>query len=184
VVLEGAVRLKQGYVQVYTGAGKGKTTAALGQALRSVGRGCTVVMVQFQKSFATGEVMAAARLAPEFKIYRFEKPKNFFWLLSAEEKAELQGEIDQAMDFVRSVIAAAQCDILILDEIFGAMTNRLVSQQAVLDLLAARPAAMEVILTGRDAPAAIVEQADLVTEMREIKHYFNKGVQSRTGIED
>lgn len=178
------MKLKQGYVQVYTGAGKGKTTAALGQALRAVGRGCTVFMVQFQKSFATGEVMAASRLAPEFRIFRFEKPKNFFWLLSDSEKAELRIEIDAAMAFVRKVVADAECDILILDEIFGAMTNKLISQEAVLELLDSRNAAMEIIMTGRDAPQAIVERADLVTEMREIKHYFQQGVTSRTGIED
>ncbi|MDL2307459.1 cob(I)yrinic acid a,c-diamide adenosyltransferase [Desulfovibrio sp. OttesenSCG-928-C06] len=177
------MKLQNGYIQIYTGNGKGKTTAALGQALRAVGRECKVYMVQFLKSFETGELIAAPRLEPYFKIFRFEKKRNFFWLLNDDEKAELKQEVEQAVEFVKGVVRRNECDILILDEILGAMHNRLVQLDELKGILSMKPSSMEIILTGRDAPQELIDMADLVTEMREVKHYFANGVESRTGIE-
>lgn len=176
-------KFKKGYIQIYTGNGKGKTTAALGLALRAVGRECKVYMVQFLKSFETGELLAAPRLEPYFKIFRFERKRNFFWLLNDDEKAELKQEVGQAVEFVKGVVRRNECDILILDEILGALRNGLVDLNELLGILTMKPEGMEVIITGRAAPPELVELADLVTEMREVKHYYQKGVEGRAGIE-
>lgn len=177
------MKLEQGLIQVYTGNGKGKTTAALGQGFRSAGRGLEVKMVQFLKSGATGE-LESVKKHDNFQIYRFEKERTFFWLLNDAEKAELQEEINEALAFVKKIVENNECDILILDEIMGSISNKLIKVDELLKILALKPKTMEIIMTGRNVPDQIIEAADLVTEMKEIKHYFNAGVSSRVGIED
>lgn len=179
------MKLEKGLIQVYTGNGKGKTTAALGQGLRSCGRGLTVYMVQFLKTGDTGELHSIEKLAPNFKIFRFGKQgRGFFWTLTDYEKEELKKEVDEAVEFVKCVILNNQCDILILDEIMGALSNKLIDLDALINTLKSKPENMEIILTGRNVPAEIVEIADLVTEMKAIKHYFNNGMSARIGIEE
>ncbi len=175
--------LEKGLIQVYTGDGKGKTTAALGQALRAVGRGYKVYMVQFLKGGDSGELISAEKLAPEFKIFRFEKKRGFFWTLNDEEKKELKLEIAEAFEFIKGVVQNNECNILILDEIMGVLHNGLLTAEVVKDLLEQKPDRMEIILTGRDVPANILEMASLVTEMKLIKHPFDKGIGPREGIE-
>lgn len=176
-------KLSKGYVQVYTGNGKGKTTAAVGLGVRAAGDGYNVFMVQFLKSGSTGELESIKKLSPNFKIFRFEKKRGFFWTLNDEEKAELKLEIQEAYRFCLDTLKNNECDILIMDEIMGALSNELISKKQILQLIAAKPYNMELILTGRNVPEDIVDKADLVTEMREIKHYFSKGVPAREGIE-
>lgn len=175
--------MEKGLIQVYTGDGKGKTTAAIGQAVRAIGRGYKVYMVQFLKGGDSGELHTVKRLEPDFKIYRFEKNRGFFWTLSDEEKRELKREIDEAFEFVKKVIETNECDILILDEIMGVIQNGLLTVEQVLELLEKKPISMEIILTGRNVPKEIEEKADLVTEMKMIKHPFQKGIGGRLGIE-
>lgn len=177
------MKLEKGLVQVYTGNGKGKTTAALGQGLRSCGRGLMVYMVQFLKGGDTGELHSVEKLQPLFKIFRFERKRGFFWTLSEKEKIELKEDIDRGFDFVRRVIENNECDVLILDELLGVLGNKLLQTSEVIDLINSKPCAMEIIITGRNAPEEIIEAADLVTEMKEVKHYFSKGIQAREGIE-
>lgn len=177
------MKLKKGQVQVYTGDGKGKTTAALGQGLRSCGRGLKVCMVQFLKGGDTGELHSVKKLHPLFEIYRFEKERGFFWTLSEEEKRELKADIDKGFEFIKNVIKNGECDVLIIDELLGVIGNKLIEINDVLELLKTKPDNMEIIITGRNAPKEIIEAADLVTEMKEIKHYFKKGVHAREGIE-
>ena len=176
-------KLSKGYVQIYTGNGKGKTTAAVGLGVRAAGDGYSVFMVQFLKSGSTGELESIKKLAPNFKIFRFEKKRGFFWTLNDEEKAELKLEIQEAYRFCLETLENNKCDILIMDEIMGALSNELVSKEQLLQLIEAKPDNMELILTGRNVPEEIIDRADLVTEMREIKHYFSKGVPAREGIE-
>lgn len=178
------MKLEKGLVQVYTGNGKGKTTAALGQGLRSCGRGLTVYMVQFLKSGDTGELHSVEKLQPYFKIFRFERERGFFWTLNEQEKRELKEDIDRGFAFVKEVVRNNECDILIIDELLGVLGNKLLEVGEVLELLKAKPESMEIVMTGRNAPREIVDAADLVTEMREVKHYFNKGVPARVGIEE
>lgn len=175
--------LKKGYIQVYTGNGKGKTTAAVGLAVRAAGNGLRVFMVQFLKSSHTGELESAKKLEPNFQIFRFEKKRGFFWTLNDEQKAELKVEIQEAFRFCSEALGENRCDVLIMDEIMGALSNNLVSKEQLLELLDRKPENVEIILTGRNVPQEIIDKADLVTEMKDIKHYFSKGVPAREGIE-
>jgi len=177
------MKLEKGLIQVYTGNGKGKTTAALGQGLRACGRGLKVCMVQFLKSGDTGELHSVEKLQPLFEIHRFERERGFFWTLTAEEKLQLKEDIDKGFEFIENIVKENKCDILIIDELLGVLGNKLLTIAEVAELLRSKPETMEIIMTGRNVPDEIVELADLVTEMREIKHYFNNGVSAREGIE-
>jgi len=173
--------LNRGYVQVYTGNGKGKTTAALGLALRAVGHGLRVYMIQFMKgSIDYGELNGAMRLAPELEIVQmgrecFVNKRN----PSAEDVKLARLGLERA----REVVSARRHDIVILDEINCALDYNLIPVEEVLDLVQSRPDGMELVLTGRRAPGVIIEAADLVTEMKEVKHYYAAGVDGRIGIE-
>ncbi len=176
-------RLEKGYVQVYTGNGKGKTTAAVGQAMRAVGNGLKVYMMQFLKTDPTGELEIAKLIGDKFQIFRFESKKGFFWTLRDEEKAILKEEINKAYNFAIEVIKNNSCDVFILDEVMGVLSNKLLTEAQVIELIDSKPINMELILTGRNVPDSIGNKADLITEMKDIKHYMEKGVYSREGIE-
>jgi cob(I)alamin adenosyltransferase len=176
-------KLKKGYIQVYTGDGKGKTTAAVGIATRAAGNEYRVIMVQFLKGGATGELESAKKLYPYFSIHRFEKPRGFFWTLNDAEKQELKQEIQEAYKFCLKQLEERNCDILILDEIMGALGNKLVTEDQILELMNRKPEDIELIMTGRNVPEKVIERANLVTEMKAIKHYFDEGVPARKGIE-
>ena len=173
-------QLSQGLLQVYTGEGKGKTTCALGLGLRAVGQGLKVYIVQFIKGRETGESRAAARLSPELTFRFFGRPG--FGRLRAPTSEDLQ-LIREAWDLARHVIMAGDHDVVILDEINLALAHGLVPLAEALEVLRRRPPHVEVILTGRKAPSELLELADLVTEMRPVKHYYQAGVEARAGIE-
>lgn len=176
-------KLEKGYVQVYTGNGKGKTTAAIGQAMRAVGNGLRVYMLQFLKTDPTGELEISKLIGDKFQIFRFESKKGFFWTLNDAEKAVLKEEVNRAYEFAAEVIKNNSCDVFIMDEIMGILSNKLLTEQQVIELIDNKPSSMEIILTGRNVPASIKDRADLVTEMKDVKHYMEKGVFSREGIE-
>jgi cob(I)alamin adenosyltransferase len=171
----------KGYVQVYTGNGKGKTTASLGLAVRAAGHGLKTVIVQFMKGWIDyGELAGVRMLAPYVEIHQagrdtFVNRKN-----PDPEDVRLARE---GWKLAREIVSGRKADIVVLDELNCAMDFGLVPVAEVLDLLRAKPDGMELILTGRGAPAEIVEVADLVTEMREVKHYYAKGVDARVGVE-
>ncbi|NLO83389.1 MAG: cob(I)yrinic acid a,c-diamide adenosyltransferase [Clostridiales bacterium] len=175
--------MKQGYVQVYTGDGKGKTTAALGLGLRAVGRGLKVLMIQFLKGTETGELEAVKKLAPDFHIIRFAETEKFFWELNDEEKTRLRDKTQQEMKRLEEFLKDNSYHILILDEIMAAIHGGLVSVEQVCRIIDRKPKGMELILTGRRVPDKIADRADLITEMRPIRHYMDKGVPARPGIE-
>lgn len=175
--------MDKGLIQVYTGDGKGKTTAALGLGLRAVGYGYKVKMIQFLKGRDSGELFSTKKLNGDFEIYRFDKSKKFFWNMNESEKEELKKKISNAFDFIEETIEKNDCDILILDEVMGAISNKLVSIDRVLHILDIKPENMEIILTGRNVPEAILDRADLVSEMKMVKHPFEKGIPARKGIE-
>ncbi|MDR3282822.1 MAG: cob(I)yrinic acid a,c-diamide adenosyltransferase [Candidatus Methanoplasma sp.] len=173
------VKNKLGLVQVYTGEGKGKTTAALGLAFRAVGRGLEVVMVQFLKPPEDyGEHISASRI-DNFTIL----PLGLDHMASKVPRKEDMEVSEAALAKAEELIYSGKYDLVILDEINVAMSWGLVDADKVLDMLKKRPANIEVVLTGRGAPPPIIEYADLVTEMRPVKHPFNKGVHARKGIE-
>jgi cob(I)alamin adenosyltransferase len=173
-------RLAQGLIQVYTGDGKGKTTCALGLALRAVGQGFTVCMVQFLKGRETGESQAVTRLAPAMTLRYFGRPG----LVNLKSPAaEDLVRVREAWEVARQVIAAGEHDLVILDEVNLVLAHGLIPPEDALAVLRRRPAWVEVVLTGRRAPQALLDLADLVTEMRPVKHYYQAGVKSRRGIE-
>lgn len=175
--------MEKGYVQIYTGDGKGKTTAALGLGLRAVGSGLRVIMFQFLKGAPSGELKSAAMLGGNFEIIRLAESKKFFWAMNEQEKNDLKKNMSGELAQVKEVLANSKCDLLILDEIMAAIHGGLLTVEDVCALIEARPPGMEMVLTGRSAPDKLIERADLVTEMRCIKHYMNKGVTARPGIE-
>lgn len=177
------MKLEKGLVQVYTGEGKGKTTAAIGQGIRAYGNGLKVYMLQFLKGGKTGELNTIAELGDNFKIFRFEKPKDFTWNLTDEEKEELRLEIREGYNFILDVIKENKCDLLIIDEIMAVLSNNFLSVEEVIHIIDNKPETMELILTGRNVPKEIIEKSNLVTEMKCIKHYFSEGVPAREGIE-
>lgn len=189
-----------GLVQVYTGEGKGKTTAALGLAFRAAGHGFRVHMIQFLKGRGyAGELISAKNLAPQFTISQFGRSCNIsrdiqqgfkkctvcrdcFVKDKGTDKLDIQmaeNAMNEAWDYIKN----NKCDILILDEIGNAFRYGLVSTEKALDLIKNKPKDMELILTGRGMPREIYDEADLVTEMKEVKHPFKAGIASRRGIE-
>ncbi len=177
------MKLERGLIQVYTGDGKGKTTAAIGQGIRAYGNGLKVYMLQFLKGGKTGELSTIDELGENFKIFRFEKPKDFTWNLTKEELEELKLEIKEGYNFILEVIKENKCDLLIIDEIMAVLSNKFLTLEEVLYILDNKPENMEIILTGRNVPNEIIEKSNLVTEMKCIKHYFEEGVPAREGIE-
>ena len=170
---------KKGLVQVYTGDGKGKTTAALGLALRALGQGLRVYVIQFMKGVPYGE-LNLLRTLPNISIIQFGNPQ---WVdpdnISEEERLRAQ----QGFDHAKEVIHSSKYDIVILDEINVAVSLKLLPLEPVLDLIRSRPEKVELVLTGRSAAQEVVELADLVTEMRLVKHPFEKKIGARRGIE-
>jgi cob(I)alamin adenosyltransferase len=173
-------RLMQGLIQVYTGDGKGKTTCALGLALRAVGQGFKAYIVHFMKGRDTGEARAAARLAPDLTLRYFGRPGLVNLKAPAREDLDL---VREAWNLAREIIASGDWDLVVLDEINLALAYGLIPLEEALEALRRRPAWVEVVLTGRQAPPELVELADLVTEMRPLKHYYTAGVPARRGIE-
>jgi cob(I)alamin adenosyltransferase len=174
---------RKGLIIVYTGPGKGKTTAALGTALRSVGQGLKVLMVQFIKgSWHYGELEAARRLGEEhFKIL----PMGRGFVKLGEEKPHPEDVrlAQEAWEFAREKLLGGQYDLVILDEINYAISYKMLDPGVVAEALKQKPEMVHVILTGRNAHASILELADLVTEMREVKHPYQKGLPAQRGIE-
>lgn len=175
--------MDKGYIQIYTGHGKGKTTAALGLGFRAVGNGLKVLMIQFLKGSHTSELESIKAFGGAFEIRRLAEHKKFFWQLSDSEKEAFRNEVQKEMHQLDEALQSGQWDIIILDEIFGALSNDMVTTSQLEHLLEIKPDQVELVLTGRDAPASFIEKADLVTEMKPIKHYYDQGVTSRKGIE-
>lgn len=173
---------KKGLILVNTGNGKGKTTAALGMALRAWGQGMKVLVLQFIKGgWKYGELKAVEKLGPNFEIRQMGEG----FIKGADDKS-LDGHrhaAQEALDAARTEIFSGKYDLIILDEILYAIHYGLVALDDVLDLLARKPENLHLVLTGRNAPPEIIERADLVTEMREIKHPFTKGIPAQKGIE-
>ncbi|MCK4588852.1 MAG: cob(I)yrinic acid a,c-diamide adenosyltransferase [Nanoarchaeota archaeon] len=203
--------MKRGLVHIYTGKGKGKTTASIGLALRAVGQGFKVFIIQFMKGGAyTGEYISAKNFLPNIEIMQFGKP-----CIKEIKQTKLKGfeEGYEYFDYVRDDIYCSDCrycflndekqkefvesawkksletvhsgdyGMVILDEINNALSHKLLEVDRVLSLIKNKPPHVELILTGRDAPKEICKIADLITEMKLIRHYYDKGISARRGIE-
>lgn len=169
----------KGYVQVYTGHGKGKTTAALGLAVRAAGARLKVFIAQFIKSGDYSEIKSLQRFSDFITVEQFGRG----CLLRRRPAASDIELARNGLERIKSLFSSGEYHLFILDEANIAVKYELFSAQDILDLIALKPKNAELVITGRDASPLIIEKADLVTEMREVKHYFQKGVQARTGIE-
>lgn len=176
-----AEKLTKGLVQVYTGDGKGKTTASLGLALRAVGHDLKVYVIQFMKgSTSYGELETARRLSPNLTIEQVGQCT----FVSRENPDPLDRRMaEEGFVRARQIVLSGEYDLVILDEINCVIDFGLVPAEELRRLIDEKPAHTELVLTGRCAHPEIIEMADLVTEMREIKHYYNTGESSRVGIE-
>lgn len=174
-------QFKKGYIQVYTGNGKGKTTAALGLALRAAGYGFRSYIAQFLKGQPYGEIEAVKKLGGTIIIEQFGR-KGFIHVTENPDEEDI-ARARRALERSLEVMLSGKFQIIILDEINVALYFNLLSEKEVLDFLAKKPESVEIILTGRYAPTSILRRADLVTEMKERKHYYQKGIRARKGIE-
>ena len=168
-----------GYIHVYTGNGKGKTTAALGLALRATGAGLKVYIGQFMKKRNYSELKSLEKFSESITIEQFGRQRFIGQKVTEEDKLLAQ----EGFEKVKKVIDDGKYNLIILDEINVALSYGLLKEDEVIEIIKCRPKAQEIVLTGRNAPNKIVELADLVTEMKEIKHYFKHGVKARKGIE-
>jgi cob(I)alamin adenosyltransferase len=171
----------KGYVQIYTGNGKGKTTAALGLALRAAGCGLRTYIGQFLKGQPYGELAAAKKLASLITIEQFGR-KGFVHVTENPDEEDIQ-RARTGLEKCRRAMLSGRYSLIVLDEINVALHFRLLKVKDILDLLNRKPPDVELVLTGRYAPPGLLRRADLVTEMKEKKHYYSRGVQARSGIE-
>jgi len=169
----------KGYVQVYTGDGKGKTTAAIGLSIRAAGAGLKVFIAQFIKMGDYSEIKALKRFSDVISVEQFGLGRFIRGKPSPEDIEAAQ----KGLEKVKSILTSGQYNIVVLEEANVAVTCELFSVQELLDLIDAKPDGVELVITGRGAARPIIERADLVTEMKAIKHYFQKGVAARAGIE-
>jgi cob(I)alamin adenosyltransferase len=171
--------LEKGFVHIYTGPGKGKTTAAIGLGIRAVGAGLKVYMIQFMKGRRYSE-LDALKNNPNFTIVQYGRDE----FVSKEKPDKIDIDLAQkGFAHARETIKSEKYDMLILDEINVAVDFKLVDLKDVLKLIKEKPKKLEIVLTGRYAHPEVVKVADLVTEMLEIKHPYQKGVKARKGID-
>ncbi len=171
--------MSKGYIQVYTGNGKGKTTAALGLALRAIGAGKKVFIGQFVKGMHYSELDAIRNNLKDIEIKQYGL--DCFIVNEPEEKDIIAAK--NGLEEMKNVILSASYDVVIMDELNIALYYKLFEINEVLDILKNKPSHVEIVITGRYAPEPIIEIADLVTEMKEVKHYYQQGVEARKGIE-
>lgn len=173
----------KGLVHIYTGDGKGKTTAALGLGIRAYGRGFRVLMVQFLKGAETGEMHTLKKLEPGFILYRGTEIKKFTWEMSEAELMQTKKAQETIFDYVLNAAASGDWDMIILDEVMGALAAGMLDLKAVAAFIKGKPEKLEIVLTGRNAPAELVELSDYLSEIHAVKHPMEKGVPPRKGIE-
>lgn len=169
-------------LHAYYGDGKGKTSAAMGLALRALGHGRRVFMIQFLKGTPSGEALMFARMA-DVTLLMGKPGLPFVWKMTPEQKRETRAHHMEQLSRARDAALEGKCDLLILDEILGALEAGLMEEAAVVSFLDDCPPSVEVVLTGRELPQELRARADYVTCMRCERHPYEKGVQARAGIE-
>ena len=171
--------MNRGFVQVYTGNGKGKTTAAIGLAVRAAGAGLRIFFCQFLKSGLFSEIAGLKKLRKNITVRQFGNDK---FVTSIPSKADFS-KARIGFFSAKSAIESGKYDVVILDEINHAISLNIIDLEFLIKVISNKPKFVEIILTGRDAPKEIIEIADLVTEMIEVKHYYSRGIRARKGIE-
>lgn len=174
--------MENGLIHIYTGKGKGKTTAALGLAFRALGYNKKVYFLQFLKGRETGEKKTAAGISG-LTFARVNKTEKFVFQMNEEEKRQLQKEVKNVWNNLEVITRDSSYEIIILDEIMGALSNNIVELKNVIRLINNKADDKELILTGRGVPRKLIELADYVTEMNLIKHPYDRNIPAREGIE-
>lgn len=174
--------MEQGLIHIYCGDGKGKTTACIGLAMRCAGRGNKVLLVQFLKSRLSGE-LKSLEYVPKIEVMRGKETKKFTFQMTDHEKQQVLLEHEQLFKKVLEKCQEEKIDLLILDEIIGACNTGVFDAVSLLEFLKNKPLNMEIVLSGRNPQQELVELADYVSEVKKIKHPYEKGVPARTGIE-
>ena len=169
----------KGYVQVYTGNGKGKTTASLGLSLRAAGAGLKVFIAQFLKQGDYSEIRALERFSDLIRIEQYGLGR---FIKGKPTEEEIQAA-QKGLQEVKEAMLSEEYDVIIVEEGNVAASCGLFEVQKLLELISQKPDSLELVITGRGATPEVIEQADLVTEMKEIKHYYQEGVAARVGIE-
>ncbi len=169
----------KGYVQVYTGNGKGKTTATLGLSIRAVGAGLNVFIAQFMKLGDYSEIKALKKFSDQITVKQFGQGK-FVKNKPSDEEIE---SAKQGLSEIREQLMSGKWDVIVIEEGNVAVSVGLFPEKELLDIIDMKPENVEIVISGRGATPGIIEKADLVTEMKEIKHYYQKGVVARVGIE-
>lgn len=173
----------KGLVHIYTGDGKGKTTAAIGLGIRACGRGLRVLMVQFLKGMPTGEMFSLKALEPGFLLYRGTQTTKFTWEMNREEREQAAAEQQDIFAYARGKAENGDCDLLILDEVLGAASCGLLDKECLIEFVKNKPPELELVLTGREATPELISLADYVSEIRAVRHPADKGINARKGIE-
>ena len=173
------IPFEKGYVQVYTGDGKGKTTAAIGLALRAVGAGLNVFIAQFIKSGSYSEIKALEKFGDQIICKQYGRG---CWLNGEPEEEDIQ-LAKEGLKEIRKIIKSEKYQVVILDEANVATWFNLLEVEDLIELIDIKPERVELVFTGRRVDPRLIERADLATEMKEIKHYYQKGIQARKGIE-
>jgi cob(I)alamin adenosyltransferase len=173
--------LEIGLVQIYTGNGKGKTTAAIGQAVRAAGMGLKTLFIQFMKEFPYNEINSLKFLNSWITVEQ-HCGDEFVYKKELPPADEIQ-KASRALESAKEKMLSGEYDIVVLDEVCVSIYFNLIKTEDVISFIGSKPPNVELILTGRYAPPELIELADLVTEMKEIKHYYVKGILSRKGIE-
>lgn len=175
--------MEKGLVHIYTGNGKGKTTSAIGLGIRAYGRGFKVYMAQFLKSAETGELNVLKNLEPGFIVKRFEMVDKFTWNMNEDELKETGEGLNKLFDKAVTDSQSGAWDMLILDEILGAIKGGFIPLQKVIQFVKNKPEGLELVMTGRAVPDELVALSDYVSEINPIKHPLDKGIGARIGIE-
>jgi cob(I)alamin adenosyltransferase len=174
----------KGLIHIYTGNGKGKTTAAIGLGIRAHGRGFKVLMVQFLKGADTGEMFILKSLEPGFTLHRGTEIRKFTWDMSKDELQQTREMQENIFKYAMDSAICGDWDMIILDEVMGAITAGMLDLNAVVGLIKQKPDKLELVLTGRNAPAELVELSDYVSDIHAVKHPMEKGIGARKGIEN
>lgn len=174
----------KGYTHIYTGPGKGKTSAALGLAFRAAGSGLKSIIIQFMKGLPSGEIESAARTGGLITIERYGSERFCRPDAGDGSMEEHREHARRGYERAAGLISGGDYPVVILDEIVTACAFGLISEEEIITLMKSKPEGTELVLTGRGATGGLISHADLVTEMREIKHYYQCGVSPRKGIED